>query len=86
MRRILKPAFVTALSAAIGLLAGGRAWAQCPFCRSALETQGPNAASSINLAIVILLFPAVLLFTGVFVTAFRSAKAASSDAEPKDIL
>ncbi len=86
MSRTAKPVFITALSAAMWLLADGRAWAQCSMCRTALEGQGPNAASTVNLAIGILLFPAVLLFSGVIITAFRSANPAGSDAEPKDIL
>ena len=85
MIRLSKTAFIAGFSAAMWLLAGSRAWAQCSMCRTALESQGPNAASTVNLAIVILLFPAVLLFSGVIITAFRSANPAGSDAVPRDI-
>lgn len=85
MSRISKPAFIAALSAAILLLANGRAWAQCPMCRTALESQGPHAAGVVNLAILVLLFPAVALFGGVCLVAFRSANPAQSEVEHEDV-
>lgn len=85
MSRISKPVFIAALSAAMFLLADGRAWAQCSMCRTALESQGPHAASVINLAIIVLLFPAVALFTGVYWVAFRSANPVQSDVEHEEV-
>jgi hypothetical protein len=67
------------------LLADARAWAQCPMCRMALESQGPHAASVINLAILVLLFPAVALFSGVYYVAFRSAKPAPTEVEHEEV-
>ena len=85
MNRISKSAFIAALLVALSLLAGGSAWAQCPMCRMALETQGPHAEGVVNLAIVVLLFPAVALFSGVYYVAFRTAKTVSSDVEHVDV-
>jgi hypothetical protein len=85
MSRIPKPAFIAALSAAMWLLADGRAWAQCSMCRTALESQGPHAAGVVNLAIVVLLFPAVALFTGVYYVAFRSANPVQSEVEHEEV-
>ncbi len=85
MSRIGKHVWMTALSAALLLLADGRAWAQCSMCRTALETQGPNAAITVNLAILVLLFPAVALFSGVFVVAFRTAKTVQTGVEHEEV-
>lgn len=85
MSRISKPVSLSALFAAISLLAGGSAWAQCPMCRQALATQGPHAASMINLAIIVLLFPAVALFSGVYYVAFQNAKRAESEVGQQDV-
>jgi len=85
MSCISKPAFISALLAAMLVLADGSAWAQCPMCRTALETQGPHAATMINLAIMVLLFPAVALFSGVYYVAFRSAKSVESEVEHEEV-
>ena len=85
MSRLSRPAFITVLIAAISLLADGRAWAQCPMCQQALATQGPHAASMINLAILVLLFPAVALFSGVYYVAFRTAKLVESEVEHQEV-
>ena len=85
MSRISRSAVIIRLLAALSLLAGGSAWAQCPMCRMALETQGPHAAGVVNIAIVVLLFPAVALFTGVYFVAFRTAKAVDSGVEHVDV-
>jgi hypothetical protein len=44
--------------------------AQCSMCRTAI-TQNSQAAKTFNLAIVILLMPALFLFTGVFLWSMR---------------
>lgn len=52
----------------------GATWpvlAQCPLCRTAVAAQGSAAASTFDRAILILLVPAVTLFCGVFLLAFR---------------
>ena len=49
-------ATVTALAAA--MLMAGPALAQCPMCRNALASQGPQAAAVFNKAILVLLVPA----------------------------
>jgi len=54
--------------------------AQCSMCRTAAASQGPHAAHAMNVAIIILLVPAVTLFSGVFLLAFRYGKAADEDA------
>ena len=45
--------------------------AQCSMCRTAASAQGHDAASAVNLAIVILLLPALALFSGVYWLLFR---------------
>ncbi|MCC6858943.1 MAG: hypothetical protein IT158_10285 [Bryobacterales bacterium] len=54
-------------------LAGLPAYAQCSMCRNAAAAQGQGAADSFNSAILILLVPAVALFSGVFLFTWRSA-------------
>lgn len=57
---------------AIGLLlAAGAALAQCPMCRNAAAAQGPEASRALDLAILVLLAPAVALFCGVYYFSFR---------------
>lgn len=58
---------------AVGLLGGAAAWAQCSMCRTAAAAQGGAASKSMDVAIVILLAPAVALFCGIFTGIFRSA-------------
>jgi ribose/xylose/arabinose/galactoside ABC-type transport system permease subunit len=55
--------------AAIALLASGAAWAQCSMCRTAAAAQSGHA---MDVAIVVLLAPAVVMFCGIFVGIFRS--------------
>lgn len=50
------------------------ALAQCSMCRTALSAQGPEAAEAFNRAILILLVPAVVLFSSVFLLVFRAPK------------
>lgn len=85
MSRISKPAFIAALLAAMLLLADGRAWALCSMCQTALESQGPHAADMVNLAILVLLFPAVALFSGVYWVAFRNSNPVQSDVEHEEV-
>ncbi len=54
------------------IAAAGQAFAQCSMCRTAAAAQA-QAAGTINTAIVILLVPALVLFSGVFLLVFRSA-------------
>jgi hypothetical protein len=46
--------------------------AQCAMCRTAASAQGTHASHMINAAILILLLPALVLFCGVFLMAFRA--------------
>jgi hypothetical protein len=55
----------------IGLLACAGAWAQCSMCRTAAAAQGGAASKSMDLAIAVLLAPAVVLFCGIFAGIFR---------------
>jgi hypothetical protein len=60
----------------LGILAGIAslpALAQCPMCRTAVAAQGQGAADTFNSAILILLLPAIALFSGVFLFTWRSA-------------
>jgi hypothetical protein len=50
------------------------AFAQCSMCRTVAAQ-----ANSIDKAIIILFLPAILLFSGVFVLAFRSQAATGED-------
>jgi hypothetical protein len=52
-------------------MAAGAALAQCPMCRNAAAAQGPQAAGALDLAILVLLAPAVALFCGVYYFSFR---------------
>lgn len=55
------------------LLAGAStALAQCSMCRTAASAQPPGASQAMNTAILILLVPALGLFSTVFLVAFRS--------------
>ena len=72
--------FRTCLAAA-SLLAGSRLFAQCVMCRTAASAQGAHAAATLNRAILILLLPALALFSGVFLLAFRGAKSQAAEDE-----
>lgn len=68
------------MRAAIGLfLAAGAALAQCPMCRNAAAAQGPEAAGALDLAILVLLAPAVALFCGVYYFSFRYRNGGEDD-------
>jgi hypothetical protein len=84
MSRLAGLARMAWFGAVILLISDVPAWAQCSMCRTALEGQGPNAAGVVNMAIVILLFPAVALFSGVFLVAFRNGDPADSEAESEE--
>jgi hypothetical protein len=56
---------------AIGsLLSGTAAFAQCSMCRTAAAANGASA-KSLDLAVVVLFVPAMCLFCGVMLTAYR---------------
>jgi hypothetical protein len=57
------------------------AWGQCSMCRTAAAAQGASAGKTLDHAVLILLVPAVTLFAGVFLTAFRIG---SGQNEPRD--
>jgi hypothetical protein len=51
------------------------------MCKTAAAAQGAQAAQAMDYAILILLFPAVGLFCGLFLMAFRSRNAPSAEEE-----
>ena len=53
------------------LAAAAPAFAQCAMCRTALASQGAETAKTIDLAIIILLLPAVGMFCGVYFYAYK---------------
>jgi hypothetical protein len=63
---------------ALALAAGAPLFGQCAMCRTAAAAQGAHAAHSFNKAILILLLPALMLFSGIFVLAFRFHSAEKS--------
>ena len=56
------------------VLAAAPVWAQCSMCRTAAAAQGPEAARAMNTGVLLLLTPAVALFTGIFALAFLCAR------------
>jgi hypothetical protein len=52
------------------LLSGALAFAQCSMCRTAAAANGASA-KSLDLAVVVLFVPAMCLFCGVMLTAYR---------------
>ena len=45
--------------------------AQCPMCRTGLQQADDRTASTMNLAILVLLIPPVSIFCAIFVVAYR---------------
>ena len=62
---------ITIAVAAVSLLSGETALAQCALCRTAAAAQNPEAASALNLGILVLLIPAAVIFNGIFLLAYR---------------
>jgi len=62
-----------ALSLAAAWMTGAAVpvWAQCSMCRKALEVQSASAGDAFNRAILILLLPALALFSGAFLLFVR---------------
>ncbi len=82
-----RPSWLTsaACAAAVFLLAAqAQLLAQCAMCRTAAAAQGAQAVSALNKAILILLFPAIALFSGVFLLAFRRPADRTPDNEPDE--
>ena len=52
------------------LLSAAMAFAQCSMCRTAAAANGASARS-LDLAVVVLFVPAMCLFCGVMITAYR---------------
>lgn len=52
------------------LLSGAVAFAQCSMCRTAVAANSASA-KSLDLAVVVLFVPAMCLFCGVMLTAYR---------------
>jgi hypothetical protein len=49
------------------------------MCRTAAASQGPQAARALDMAILILLIPAVAIFTGLFWFAYRRRNSSNSN-------
>ena len=81
MMRFRTIAWAAALSAAVQIPLR----AQCAMCRSAASAQSAHASHMLNTAILILLLPALMLFCGVFLMAFRMAAPTSRDGEGEDL-
>jgi hypothetical protein len=63
--------------AALGFTPG--AWAQgCVLCYTSLANGGPGAMHAFQMAMFALLFPALLLFLGVFLLIFQRARTATA--------
>ena len=65
--------------AALALLLPPEALAQCPLCRAGLMNAGDRTASTMNLAIVVLLIPPVSIFCTIFAVAYRKRKGDGGD-------
>jgi hypothetical protein len=61
------------------LAAASAAFAQCPLCRNAVAAQGPQAAATIDQGILILLVPAIVMFSGVLMLSFRYRDSSGGD-------
>jgi hypothetical protein len=71
------------LLTALLLVCGGiPAMAQCPMCRTAVAAGGDKAGSTFDRAILVLLVPAVALFSSVFVLSIRYRNTARRDQPP----
>jgi hypothetical protein len=53
-----------------GILTGTAAFAQCAMCRTAAAASGASA-KSLDMAVIVLFVPAMCLFCGVMLTAYR---------------
>lgn len=67
--------------AALAFVLSPEALAQCPLCRSALQSAGDRAARTMNLAIVVLLIPPVSIFCTIFAVAYRKRKGDGEDGD-----
>ncbi len=71
--------------AAAGLMLGALsaapapAPAQCALCRTAVQQADDRTASTMNLAILVLLIPPVSIFCAIFAVAYRKAKEVDED-------
>jgi hypothetical protein len=61
-----------AIRVAVLAIAASPAWAQCSLCKLAVE-QDPSLGTAFNKAILLLMFPALGVFAGVFLLAIRSS-------------
>jgi hypothetical protein len=55
------------------------------MCRTAAAAQPPGAANALNMAVLILLVPALALFSGVFLLAFLYQASSSADKSEDDL-
>jgi hypothetical protein len=55
--------------------------AQCPMCRSAVQQADDRTASTMNLAILVLLIPPVSIFCTIFAFAYKKRRGGDDDAD-----
>ena len=59
--------------------------AQCPLCRSAVQQAGDKTASTMNLAILVLLIPPVSIFCTIFAVAYRKRRGGGDDEDDRGL-
>ena len=79
-----------AAAAALSALAALAFWpalaaAQCPLCRSAVQQAGDRTASTMNLAILVLLIPPVSIFCTIFAVAYRNRRGGGDDEDERGL-
>ena len=62
------------MKVAFAVLMAPALWAQCSMCRTAASAQGAAAGKALDSGVLILLLPAMVLFCGVFLTAWRGGR------------
>ena len=78
-------------SAAAGLMLGAisaapaPAPAQCPLCRSALQQSDDRTASTMNLAILVLLIPPVSIFCTIFAVAYKKRRGGDEEEDDRGL-
>lgn len=73
--------------AVLGLMPAPAARAQgCVLCYTSLSAAGPGALHAFQLAMLVLLIPALLLFAGLFLLIFRHRETAEAEAWPAPVV
>jgi hypothetical protein len=73
--------------AVLGLMPAPAARAQgCVLCYTSLSAASPGALHAFQLAMLVLLIPALLLFAGLFLLIFRHRETADAEAWPAPVV